>query len=40
MVYHILVNLDSLYDCKTLFVGHANTAKINWLVNRLKMGVS
>ena len=40
-VNHILVNLDSLYDCKTLFVGHANTApKINWLVNRLKGGVS
>ena len=39
-VYHILVNLDSLYDCKTLFVGHANTApKINWLVIRLKRGV-
>ena len=35
-VYHILVNLDSLYDCKTLFVEQANTApKINWLVNRL-----
>ena len=40
-VYHIFVSLDSLYDCKTLFVGHASTApKINWLVNRLKRGVS